>query len=262
MDLPLYVVDAFTARVFGGNPAAVVPLPRWLPDATLLAIAQENNLSETAFYVPEGENFRLRWFTPVAEVNLCGHATLGTAHVLLRILRAPGPVKFDTMSGRLTVREVAGRLEMNLPVWPSEPKPEVTDALEEALGIRPREVRANRNVLVRVDDAAEVAALSPAMERLRQLDQGSGVIVTAKGKDCDFVSRFFAPSLGIPEDPVTGSAHCTLVPYWAAKLHKKEFYARQLSRRGGELWCALEGDRVTVAGDAVLSTEGVLHVTE
>lgn len=259
MELPLYQVDAFTDRPFAGNPAAVVPLPEWLPDDTLQAVAAENNLSETAFLVPEGEGWRLRWFTPAVEVDLCGHATLATAHVLFQRL-APDRdrVDFDTLSGRLTVVRDGDRLAMSFPARPPL-RVEAPAGLAKALGAAPAEVWQARDLMAVFEDAATVRELRPDMAALAGLD-AFAVMATAPGTDCDFVSRFFAPAQGIPEDPVTGSAHCTLVPYWAERLGKKALHARQVSPRGGELFCDDQGERIRIAGHAVLVIEGTLRL--
>lgn len=247
---PLYQVDAFTRRVFAGNPAAVCPLPYWLPDAVLQAIAAENNLSETAFFVAEGEGWRLRWFTPLTEVDLCGHATLAAAHVLFSHLGPGGPeVVFETRSGRLRVRREADRLEMDFPARPPLPCP-APEALIAGLGCRPLEVPAADDYIAVLADEAAVRAIVPDLGQLANLDR-RGVCVTAPCRDVDFVSRFFAPRLGIPEDPVTGSAHCELAPYWAGRLGRTALSARQVSRRSGEIACRLAGDRVFLAGHAV-----------
>ncbi len=253
--IPIYQVDAFTRRVFGGNPAAVCPLESWPPDALLQAVAAENNLSETAFFVRQGERFELRWFTPCQEVDLCGHATLATAFVILNHLdpRLEAAV-FDTRSGELTVRREGELLSMDFPARVPEPAP-VPPRLAEALGRTPSEVRASRDLMALYDAEEEVRALQPNMELLGRLD-AFAVIATAPGRDCDFVSRFFAPRAGIPEDPVTGSAHCTLVPYWSRRLGKTSLFARQVSARGGELWCEDRGNRVIIKGQAVLFLRG------
>lgn len=248
--LPLYQVDAFTQRVFAGNPAAVCPLPYWLPDAVLQAVAAENNLSETAFLVAEGSGWRLRWFTPLTEVDLCGHATLAAAHVLFSHLGPGGPeVVFETRSGRLTVRREADRLVMDFPARPPTPCP-APEVLITGLGCRPLEVLAADDYIAVLADEAAVRAIAPDLGQLATLDR-RGVCVTAPGMETDFVSRFFAPRLGIPEDPVTGSAHCELAPYWAGRLGRPALSARQVSRRGGEITCRLEGDRVFLTGQAV-----------
>ena len=261
MRLPLYQVDAFTDRVFAGNPAAVVPLEEWLPDATMQAIAAENNLSETAFLVPEGEGWGLRWFTPAVEVDLCGHATLASAFVIATILK-PGAERmvFRTLkAGALTVTREGDRYTMDFPSRPPGPVA-VPDTLLPALGgAAPKAVLAARDFFVVYGTAAEVAALAPNFEALARYDRM--VIVTGPGEGgVDFVSRFFAPGKGIPEDPVTGSAHCTLIPYWADRLGKADMTARQISARGGDVTCGLRGDRVLIGGRAVLFLEGVIHV--
>jgi predicted PhzF superfamily epimerase YddE/YHI9 len=249
MELPIYWIDAFTDRTFGGNPAAVVPLESWLADDLLLRIANENGLSETAYFVRTGPaRARLRWFTPTFEIDLCGHATLATAHVLYNELGQPeSPFTFDTMSGPLTVDMQAGLIELDFPARPALPS-EPSEVLLRGLVLRPAEVlRSERMWLCVYGSAQDVLSLAPDHAALAPAVPGR-IIVTAPGQDCDFVSRFFAPDAGIEEDPVTGSAHCTLVPYWAARLGKTKFHARQLSRRGGELWCKLDGDRVRMAG--------------
>ena len=260
MDLPIYQVDAFTSSVFSGNPAAVCPLDSWLGDETMQAIAAENNVSETSFFVRNGDGFNLRWFTPACEVDLCGHATLASAHVLFEELKeATDTVRFQTKSGELAVRRKGKLLAMNFPSRP--PKPVEPDArLVTALGGNPTEILAARDYLVRYRSADELRALSPDMEALKKIDRFAA-IVTAPGTDCDFVSRFFAPAQGIPEDPVTGSAHCTLIPYWAKELGKATLRARQISRRGGELFCKLLGDRVEIAGHAALFLKGQIHLS-
>jgi predicted PhzF superfamily epimerase YddE/YHI9 len=261
MRVPLYQVDAFTDRLYGGNPAAVCPLEAWPPDATMQAIAAENNLAETAFFVPDGDAYLLRWFTPTVEVDLCGHATLAAAYVVFRTI-APqsAEVRFRTLkAGTLTVRRAGDRLVMDFPSRPASavaPPP----GLVEALGGRPREVLRARDHLVVYGSAAEIMALAPDFAALGKVDCWAA-IVTAPGENgVDFVSRFFAPAQGIPEDPATGSAHCTLVPYWAKRLGKTELEARQLSRRVGSLTCALDGDRVRLAGHAVLYLEGAITI--
>jgi PhzF family phenazine biosynthesis protein len=259
MRLPIYQVDAFSTRVFGGNPAAIVPLDSWLPDDVMQAIAAENNLAETAFFVPEGGGFRLRWFTPAVEVDLCGHATLASAHLLFTQLAYSKPrIDFMTRSGTLTVTRSGDMLSMELPARP--PKPcKVPPDLEQALGKAPVEVLGARDYLMVYEREADIRALSPNMERIAAFELFA-VIVTAPGDTCDFVSRFFAPAQGIPEDPVTGSAHCTLIPYWSKRLGKTTMQARQISPRGGELSCEDRGERVVIAGKAALYLEGAIHV--
>jgi predicted PhzF superfamily epimerase YddE/YHI9 len=260
MQIPIYQVDAFAHALFSGNPAAVCPLKGWLSEATMQAIAAENNLAETAFLVPREDGYALRWFTPAVEVDLCGHATLAAAWVIFERLE-PGrtEVRFTTRSGELRVTRKLDLLALDFPVRPPEPV-SATPPLLEALGGNPREVWAARDYLVVYDTAAEIRALQPDMKLLAQINRFA-VIVTAPGEPgCDFVSRFFAPAQGIDEDPVTGSAHCTLIPYWAARLEKHRMVARQLSKRQGELHCELIGDRVSIAGRAVLYLEGSIHI--
>jgi PhzF family phenazine biosynthesis protein len=250
MKIKQYQIDAFATRPFEGNPAAVCPLESWLDDDILRAIAEENNLSETAFFVPSDKGFKLRWFTPASEVDLCGHATLAAAHVLFESLGYSEPViTFETRSGELLVERKGRGLEMNFPARP--PKPcELPEALALGLGQRPVEVLAADDYMAVFDNEATVRAIRPDHALLSQLDL-RGVIVTAPGDDVDFVSRFFAPKLGIPEDPVTGSAHCELAPYWAGKLGKTALNASQVSRRGGHIACEVRGDRVALLGSAV-----------
>ena len=258
MELPIYQVDAFATSVFAGNPAAICPLDNWLPESTMQAIAAENNLSETAFFVRDGDVFQLRWFTPVCEIDLCGHATLASAYVLFRELNEPGEsLHFETKSGRLIVTRDGDRLALDLPSRPPAPV-QAHPALTRALGGKPVEILAARDYLVRYQAEQEVRSLQPNMEALKGIDRFA-VIVTAPGENCDFVSRFFAPAKGIPEDPVTGSAHCTLIPYWAAQLGKTELHARQISPRGGELFCKLKGNRVEIAGRAALFLRGTIQ---
>jgi PhzF family phenazine biosynthesis protein len=257
MSLPLYWIDAFTDRLFAGNPAGVVPLEAWPDDALMRRIAFENGLAETAFLVKTGpDRFHLRWFTPAVEVDLCGHATLAAAFVVFTQLGAAGDVlTFDSRSGPLHVTRLAnGRLELD---FPARPAPAVTPdpALGRALGAAPEHVAQARDTLCVFPRAEDVLALRPDFAALARLDTFA-VIATAPGGDCDFVSRFFAPRAGINEDPVTGSAHCTLTPYWAARLGRQRLHARQVSPRGGELWCELAGDRVRIAGHAVLYLRG------
>jgi PhzF family phenazine biosynthesis protein len=259
MRLPMYQIDAFTQHVFGGNPAAVVPLDSWLSDEAMQSIAAENNLAETAFFVREGEHYGLRWFTPTVEVDLCGHATLASAHLLFtKLAYDRNQVDFMTRSGKLSVTRQGDMLSMELPARPPEPCPVPPD-LEQALGKAPVSVLGARDYLMVYDREADVHALTPNMDKIAALDRFA-VIATAPGDSCDFVSRFFAPAQGVPEDPVTGSAHCTLVPYWSNRLGKKKMVARQISARGGDLLCEDLGARVVVAGRAALYLEGVIHV--
>ncbi|MBI4470163.1 MAG: PhzF family phenazine biosynthesis protein [Acidobacteria bacterium] len=250
MKLPLYQVDAFTTSRFRGNPAAVVVMDEWLPDALLQAIAAENNLAETAFVIAKSGSNPLRWFSPAIEIDLCGHATLATAHVLFHYY-FPGEQQlvFSTKSGDLTVTNEAGILAMNFPSRPGRPV-EVSDALRSALETEPREVFESRDLLVILDSEEEISNFRPDAQRIATLDTFA-VIISAPGKEVDFVSRFFAPRAGVLEDPVTGSSHCTLTPYWASRLGKSSLTARQLSERGGEIRCELRGDRVIIGGATV-----------
>ncbi|MBI5451794.1 MAG: PhzF family phenazine biosynthesis protein [Gammaproteobacteria bacterium] len=256
MKIRQYQVDAFAGRVFEGNPAAVCPLQHWLEDAVLQAIAGENNLSETAFLVPAGAGFGLRWFTPVTEVDLCGHATLAAAHVIFEHLDYPEQdIAFDTRSGELRVKKNSqGGLSMDFPSAP--PVACVAPPLLIAgLGRPPVEVLAADDYLAVFDSAETVRAITPDHAVLSQLDRRGVIISAPSGDEVDFVSRFFAPRYGIPEDPVTGSAHCTLIPYWAGRLGRTTLRARQISRRGGNVGCELRGDRVVLTGTAVTFME-------
>jgi PhzF family phenazine biosynthesis protein len=259
MKVALFHVDAFTSRLFAGNPAAVVPLPAWPDDRLLQSIAAENNLAETAFLVGADGRYEIRWLTPEQEVDLCGHATLASAFVVFERLE-PGRrfVRFDSRSGPLGVERRGDRLVLDFPARPPVPCA-IPAGLSEALSLAPRSLLASRDYLAVYESEEDVRGLRPDFERLRSFGR-LGVIVTAPGTDADFVSRFFAPSAGIPEDPVTGSAHCTLVPYWARRLGKTELHARQVSRRGGELFCEERGERVAIAGGAVLYLEGTIEV--
>jgi PhzF family phenazine biosynthesis protein len=259
VQVPIYQVDAFASRVFTGNPAAVCPLQSWLPDAQLQAIAAENNLSETAFFIPDGDAYQLRWFTPAVEVELCGHATLASAHVLFQELGVTSPqICFRTKSGDLTVQRQGDRLAMDFPSRPPDTC-SVHPDLARALGRQPEKVLAARDYLAIFSSEDELRALQPNMELLATLDR-SAVIATAPGKTYDLVSRFFAPAKGVAEDPVTGTAHCTLIPYWATRLGKRHLHAYQASARGGELWCEDCGPRVRIAGHAVLFLRGVISL--
>ncbi len=259
MKYPLYQIDAFTDRPFAGNPAAVVLLDEWLPDALLQAIAAENNLSETAFVIPRDDVSPLRWFTPAAEVDLCGHATLATADVLLRhFYPASDTVQFSTLSGELRVDRQGDWLELDFPARPAM-RQALDPAVAEALGGVPCEAWLARALMLVFASEAEVVALRPDFRKLAALAPGK-FIVTAPGEQVDFVSRFFAPAVGIDEDPVTGSAHCTLIPYWADRLGKAALHARQLSPRGGNLRCEYRGERVGITGQAVEYLRGEIVV--
>jgi PhzF family phenazine biosynthesis protein len=261
MPTSIFQVDAFTARRFAGNPAAVMPMEGFLEDAVLQAIAAENNLAETAFLVPERGDYRLRWFTPTTEVPLCGHATLASAAVVMERLE-PGrnTVVFHSASGPLTVNRTETGYVMNFPARPSEPV-SAPAGLAEALGVVPLEVFVNAfNYLALLENGPVLRALAPDMAALARIDR-SGVIVTAPGDGIyDFVSRYFAPAKGIPEDPVTGAAHCMLAPYWAKRLDKTVFRAFQASQRGGEIICRLVHDRVELEGTCVFYLEGKVEI--
>ncbi len=264
--LPLWQVDAFAAARFQGNPAAVVPLETWLPDSQLQAIAAENNLAETAFLKRLGSGrWHLRWFTPAVEVKLCGHATLAAGYVIDRHLE-PGvsPIVFETLSGELRVSRAGARYSLDFPAYPVTPvtDPARIDAIAAALGQRPLEVWENVMVLALLPDAAAVRAARPDIRAVASLP-GDGIILTGAGAGsdgADFVSRYFVPQAGIDEDPVTGSAHCRLAPFWAARLGRREFFARQVSARGGELWITLAGERVHIAGQVQPYLEGRIEV--
>eukprot|EP00003_Mantamonas_plastica_P033843 TRINITY_DN9952_c0_g3_i1.p1 TRINITY_DN9952_c0_g3~~TRINITY_DN9952_c0_g3_i1.p1 ORF type:complete len:326 (-),score=30.54 TRINITY_DN9952_c0_g3_i1:261-1238(-) len=267
MSYPIYQVDAFTDRSFGGNPAAVMPLENWLPDATLQSLATENNLSETAFFVPatagSDHDFHIRWFTPGTEVPLCGHATLASAWVIFNKLGwARDEIRLHSMSGPLGVSKTADDwLLLDFPNLAFEQQ-ETPTIISEALEGAPEQaffVPNDTNYMVVLDDEEAVRAAQPDLRKLKQLGN-QGLIITARGTEADFVSRYFAPGAGIDEDPVTGSIHSVLVPYWAAKLGKSQLDARQVSERGGVLRCELKGDRVAIAGQAAFYMEGAVHL--
>jgi len=260
MRLPIYQIDVFTDRLFAGNPAAVVPLETWLDDARLQAIAAENNLAETAYFVRRSdESFDLRWFTPNQEVDLCGHATVASAFVLFhRLGHSSRSVTFHSRSGPLGVTEADGLFSMRFPRWdpaPCAPPP----GLVEGLGHPPAEVLKKRDFLAVYPTEADVRALRPDFGILSRID-ALGVVATAPGDSCDFVSRFFAPAAGVPEDPATGSTHCELIPYWSRRLGKTTLRSRQVSARGGEFLCEDLGDAVEISGKAVLYLEGTAEV--
>lgn len=263
MQLKIWQVDAFADRVFGGNPAAVVPLEHWLDGPVMQAIASENNLSETAFFAPRGDGYEIRWFTPASEVKLCGHATLASAFVVFTHLRPEAKsARFHSASGELIVnRHDDGFLELDFPARPPRAIASVPEEITEALGAQPQAVFDQDDYLAVFETAADVAAIRPDFATLMQLDRRA-VIATAPGDDCDFVSRFFAPKVGVPEDPVTGSAHCILIPYWADRLGKSTLHARQISARGGELMCRFAGSRVGIAGRAALYLEGTITIPD
>lgn len=261
MKIHIFQVDAFTSKPFHGNPAAVVPLTEWLPDKTMLAIAAENNLAETAFFVRNDDRYEIRWFTPKTEVNLCGHATLASAHVIFNELKLESSeIKFHShRSGELGVTKDGDRLVLDFPAYPMkeiEPIPMLVAA--EVPPLRYWESQGNMLFLL-LENQKAVEDLQPDMHRVLELPYDA-MIITATGEDCDFVSRVFAPRLGIPEDPVTGAIHCSLIPHWAKELGKEKLFARQVSARGGELFCELAGDRVKIGGNAVLYLKGEIYV--
>jgi PhzF family phenazine biosynthesis protein len=260
MSIRMFQVDAFTEELFRGNPAAVCPLETWLPAETMQKIAMENNLAETAFFVKEKERFRIRWFTPAVEVDLCGHATLATAYVIFEVEGFAGPlIEFDSRSGLLAVRRDGDRLTLDFPADSVVPV-DLPAGLAEALGARPLEVyKGKTDYLLVFGSHAEIEALAPDFGRLGKVP-ARGIIVTAKGEEVDFVSRFFAPQVGVNEDPVTGSAHTTLTPFWAARLGKSELAAIQLSKRRGRLWVKNLGERVEISGHARLYLRGEIEV--
>jgi PhzF family phenazine biosynthesis protein len=259
--IPYYQIDAFTGSLFSGNPAGVCLLTDWLPDAVLQSIAAENNLSETAFVVQRDSHFDLRWFTPTLEMDLCGHATLAPAHVIFRHLGyRDSVVRFQTRSGLLTVTRNDDLLTLDFPARPATVCPAPVELLEGLRATPAITAKSARDYLAVFDTEQAVRELRPDMAALMRLDC-LGIIVTAPGEQCDFASRFFAPRGGVPEDPVTGSAHCTLIPYWAERLGRSQLRALQVSQRGGELFCEHRGERVGIAGRAVTYSSGFLHVT-
>jgi PhzF family phenazine biosynthesis protein len=259
MNIPFYQIDAFTSRVFAGNPAGVCLLNEWPEESTMQSIAAENNLSETAFLVNTGDFYEMRWFTPKMEVDLCGHATLASAFAIFEYVDSHASrVSFQTKSGTLSVERQRDILVMDFPSRPPEPVEPAPD-LSDMLGLRRYQVLASRDLFVVCEREDEVRKLAPDLSRAAALDY-LGLIVTAKGRQCDFVSRFFAPRAGIPEDPVTGSAHCTLVPYWSKRLRKRHLHALQLSTRGGELFCVDKGKRVLIGGRAITYLSGTITI--
>jgi PhzF family phenazine biosynthesis protein len=262
MKIPLFLIDAFTSEVFKGNPAAVCLLDSWLPDEVLQSIAAEHNLSETAFVVrDEKEIFQLKWFTPKVEVDLCGHATLAAAHVLFGIYNFGNKaIRFKTKSGFLPVSQTPDKkIVLNFPAFPNE-SCKAPAMLADALGSKAyTEVHKSRFTMVVFKHEKDILNLSPDFEKIKAID--SRIMVTAPGSNCDFVSRYFAPGAGINEDPVTGSAHCSLVPYWSNRLKKDTLFARQLSERSGELWCKLDGDRVLISGEAITYMQGMINIS-
>lgn len=261
MKLAIYQVDAFASEVFRGNPAAVCPLDDWLPDDVMQNIAAENAVAETVFYRPQAQGFDIRWFTPDIEMDLCGHATLAAAHVIARHQAYGGSeIRFFSQSGDLRVHVADEQLSLDFPARVPVPcvAPEI---IVEAMGVAPLAVLKSRDYVLVYENEDIIRGMCPRQNILDQinLDPG-GVVITAPGSDADFVSRYFTPQASIFEDPVTGSAHCSLIPYWAARLGKNELHARQLSRRGGDLWCRNADERVHIAGKAVTYMEGVIHL--
>lgn len=261
MKIPAYHIDAFAGAIFSGNPAMVCPLEQWLAEETLQLIARENNLPVTAFFVETGDGYELRWFTPTVELNLCGHGTLAAASVLFE---SNGPSResltFKTKGGVFTVVKDGLLISLDFPAYEVVPCAIRPEGLVKALGSEPREIlKGPTNYLAVYQDEGEILALAPNMELLRE-QEGLGTIVTAKGKDVDFVSRYFAPRLGVGEDAATGSAHCTLAPYWSKILGKRKLHALQLSQRRGEMWCEYLDDRVRISAKAVRYGEGVIYV--
>ncbi len=263
MKLTLYQIDAFTNKLFSGNPAAVIPLEKWIDDGLMQKLGMENNLSETVFFVPSkknGADYEIRWFTPALEINLCGHATLASAYVLYNLLGFDKPVlKFDCKSGVLVITREKEKFSMNFPAWKPAPFPDYPKELLASVG-NPEivNIARSRDVVIELKDESAVRNCAPDFTLLKKI--GEKIMITAKGEKVDFVSRFFAPIAGIDEDPVTGSAHSQLIPYWAEKLGKNKLHALQLSSRGGELWCEYLGDRVTIAGECVFFMKGELEV--
>ena len=263
MQYSIYQINAFSDHPFGGNSACVVPLTAWLPDELMLAVAKQNAVAETAFFIEEGTSVALRWFTPDHEIDLCGHATLATAHCLIEHRNHPAqPIHFTTQSGSLYVSLKQGRYQLDLPARPGAVS-ELPQVIAQALSIQPKKIYKARDYLLVYDTQADIESLHINRSVFDQINLGSGgVIVTALGNKHDFVSRFFTPQATILEDPVTGSAHCTLVPYWAKRLSKSSLHARQCSARGGELWCEDQGKRVKVSGLARTFSEGTFSITE
>lgn len=255
-----FVVDAFSENLFGGNPAGVCVLEAPISAELMQQIAAENNLSETAFLLREEDHYQLRWFTPKSEIDLCGHATLGAAFIVHYFVdRSAEQMRFMTKSGMLYVRLQDDTYVLDFPARKPTRVP-ITQDMAAALQVEPQEAYLSRDLMLVLSDEEQVASLHPDFEKIAALEPGLGIIVTAKGKQYDFVSRCFFPKLGVPEDPVTGSAHCNLIPYWAERLNKQEMTAAQLSARGGILYCVDKGDRVEIGGKAVLYLQGELKV--
>ena len=259
MELSLYQIDAFASKLFEGNPAAVCPLDEWLPDEIMQSIAEENNLSETAFFVPKGNGFHIRWFTPASEVDLCGHATLAAAYVLFNILGyKKDKIEFDSKSGILAVTKDNESLIMDFPAQPPV-SCEIPKEIVKAFNITPIECLKSEDFIVVFEREIDIESANPDFEQLKKLNL-RGVIITAKSTRYDFVARFFAPKYGIPEDPVTGSAYTQLAPYWASMTGSKRFSVKQMSSRGGELTCEIVDDRVLISGQAIKYLEGKIKI--
>lgn len=275
MKLTLYQIDAFTDKLFGGNPAAVIPLEQWIDDELMQKIALENNLAETVFFVPiksdskistkvedpeRAADFEIRWFTPAVEIDLCGHATLASAFVLFNILKFDKEeIRFNSKSGVLKVRQQDGKIWLNFPSWKPEKVTDIPENISKVLGnLEIKGVYKNRDLLIELPNEEAVLKYSPDYSLM--YETGYKVIITAKGKNVDFVSRFFAPAAGVNEDPVTGSAHSQLIPFWSEKLNKQKLFALQLSQRGGKLWCEQNGDRVNIGGNCVYYMKGEIEL--
>ena len=261
MKIPFFQVDAFSKKAFGGNPAAVCILNSWLNKDVLQKIAAENNVSETAFLVPRSSgNYDLKWFTPAIEVDLCGHATLASAFILFKYYdHDKTSLRFQTVSGELSVEKIGELLSMDFPARPPvETKP--PEILSEALGVEASYVLESRDLLAVFEEENAIQSMTPDFDKIKKIKSHFAVIVSAPGKNSDFVSRFFAPNAGVNEDPVTGSAHCTLIPYWAKRLNKNKLHAYQLSSRKGELFCEHSGDRVIISGHSTLFVKGEIYI--
>ena len=259
MQLKIYQIDAFATKTFEGNPAMVCPLESWISDELMQQIASENNLSETAFFVKENEGYHLRWFTPKAEVNMCGHATLASAYVLFECMGyAKETIDFTTKSGILGVRKEANRYAMDFPIQAIEPC-DILESIEKAFGVKPIATFASMDYIVVFENEEDFLLAKPNLALLKELDL-RGVCISAKSKKYDFVTRFFAPKIGVDEDPVTGSAFTQLVSYWANVLGKEQLHAKQVSARGGEVYCLVKGDRVEISGGGVLYLDGVIEI--
>ena len=259
--MTLYQIDAFADKIFSGNPAAVIPLDAWIDDKLMQQIAEENNLAETVFFVPKADGFHIRWFTPELEIDLCGHATLAAAFVLFEMLGyQKDTINFYSQSGLLKVARDGAYIAMDFPSWKPERLTDYPEELIKGLGITGHlGVYKNRDYIIELETEKDIIAVNPDFNLLNKIDV-IGIIVTAPGINCDFVSRFFAPNCGVPEDPVTGSAHSQLIPFWSEKLNKHKLHAFQLSKRGGALWCEQKGDRVIIKGKCVFYMKGEISI--